>query len=271
MARHGWLALGIASIALGFACQEKSEESSPDAIIYAGSATISENTFPTFIPLLQERAHLRMGKILLMGSRQGVRYVMEGKADLAGIEQALSPEELALSPYVQTIAYDALVILLPAGNRVSNLTRSQLRLIFSGQIRNWKAVGGDDLAIEVVSQPLDKDLGPVRVFQDLVLEGHPFGPVTEIEWQHAIPHYVAGKPGAIGFASSAFKDPGAHAIDVDGIKPTPENIRAQKYPISRELRLLSRSTPTGKVKQFFDLMASPEGQALVAAKFVPAQ
>ena len=81
---------------------------------------------------------------------------------------------------------------------------------------------------------------------------------------------VEGNENAITYASHAFREPGAKAISVSKVAPNAENVRSGNYPYSRPLVILSKDIPSGDVKTFYDFALSPEGQAIVARKFVSA-
>ncbi len=112
--------------------------------------------------------------------------------------------------------------------------------------------------------------GIVSVFKDAILDGDAYGPITvETDFLYRVAPAVEEKPGAIGFTSYAYHAPNARPIAVDGVTANPVNVRNKTYPLSREMIIVAKETPAGKVKQFFDLMLSPEGLAIVGKKFVP--
>lgn len=70
-------------------------------------------------------------------------------------------------------------------------------------------------------------------------------------------------------ASPAFAQAGIKALAIDGFAPEPQHVQSGAYLLSRPLLLVSQAHPPGQVKQFIDFMLSPEGQEIVARKFVP--
>lgn len=272
MSKGTWSIAVVVLAALAAGCQSPKESSSADALAYAGASSISENLFPQFIPLLQERTKLTLSQIATVGSREGVRYVTEGKADIGGVTHKLTPDELSRNPYVKVIGYDAVTVMVNSENPVTSLTRPQLKGIFTGQITNWKALGWKDLPIETISMAVKKSYGVPKVFQDTILDGAAYGPISqEKDFLHLIAPAVEEKPGAIGMVSAAYQAPRARPVAIDGIAPLPANIRSGTYPLTREVILVAKQSPEGKVKQFFDLIMSPEGQAIVGKKFIPAK
>ena len=256
-------------LALAAGCRSTSAEDA-DKLAYAGASSISENLFPQFIPLLQERTKITLNRIETVGSQEGVRYVMDGKADIGGVTHRLTPAELARKPYVKVIGYDAVTVLVNTANPITDLSRAQLRGIFTGRITNWKALGWKDLPIETVSMAVKKSYGVPKVFRDLILEGADYGPISqEKDFLHLIAPAVEARPNAIGLVSLAYHAPRARPLAIDGVAPLPANVRAGTYPLRREVILVARQAPEGRVKQFFDLVLSQDGQAIVGQKFVP--
>lgn len=93
------------------------------------------------------------------GTARGYKAVMDRTADIAMASGAL-PEQLArtldqrgLSLRYTMVGQLALVPLVHAVNPVSDLSLRQLRLIFTGRIRNWRDVGGRDGVIDVLGGP----------------------------------------------------------------------------------------------------------------------
>jgi phosphate transport system substrate-binding protein len=70
-------------------------------------------------------------------------------------------------------------------------------------------------------------------------------------------------------ASPAFAPASIKALAIDGFMPEPQHVQTGAYLLSRPLLLVSQARPPTQVKQFIDFMLSPEGQEIVARKFVP--
>jgi phosphate transport system substrate-binding protein len=82
---------------------------------------------------------------------------------------------------------------------------------------------------------------------------------------------VATDPGGITASSMSFKIHGVTALSVDGAAPTRAAVQSGAYPLVRPLILVTKEIPSGDAKAFLDFMLTPEAQAIVGKKFVPAR
>lgn len=195
------------------------------------------------------------------GSSAGIKAVQEGAADIGCSSRDLKPEEKNLVETV--IAKDGIAIVINPANKVQNLTLAQIKGIYDGTIVNWKEVGGDDQAIDVVTR--EEGSGTRGAFEELVM-----GKETKIKASAivqnstgAIRTTVAGNPKAVGYVSLTSLNESVKEVTVDGIAPSAATVLDGSYQISRPFLYLTKSQPTGEVKMFIDFILSPEGQTLI--------
>ncbi len=95
--------------------------------------------------------------------------------------------------------------------------------------------------------------------------------VTNIKDETKVCDHIAADPDGIAPVSRSMVTADVKVIAVDGIMPTPENIKNETYPVVRYLHIVTGGYPEGAVKKFIDFLRSPEGQALLAkeGKIVP--
>jgi phosphate transport system substrate-binding protein len=80
---------------------------------------------------------------------------------------------------------------------------------------------------------------------------------------------VGNTPGAVGPLATAVIDATkVKIIRIDGFLPSPENIKARNYKVSRKINLVTKGPATGNAKKFIEFMLSPEGQELLVKNFV---
>src|SRR3989442_10518806 len=135
------------------------------------------------------------------GAYAGFKAAVEGRASFGGVAGELTADEKAKVGGSEVIGYDVLGVFVNRNNPVRNLTRSQLKQIFTGQATNWKQFGGPDRPITVYSEKLTGGRATVRAFKDMVLGGDSYGPVKELEDATDCIKNVATDDGEIGRAS----------------------------------------------------------------------
>jgi phosphate transport system substrate-binding protein len=202
------------------------------------------------------------------GSGHGIQELIAGNADLCSASRPLRPGELQqlldrrgfLGMSVLT-GKDALSIYLHPSNPVHNLSMQQLADILGGRIRNWREVGGEDRAIEVIGrQPNSGTFGFMR--ENVLAGGDYTAEARAMPTTHAVVQAVLQSPGALGYGGMAYGDEVVHC-SIDTRKPTRANVRNGSYPLSRYLYLYAAGPLEGIARMFVDWVLSREGQIIV--------
>lgn len=257
-----------ALVAFGAACGDRGGPAA-SPLTYDGATSISGHVLAEAIPAFERKAGARFGRVDRSGGGRGLARLFAGEVEIAGVARRLTAGELARQPYFQIIGYDALGVFVHGANPVRNLTKAQLKAIFTGAIVNWKDVGGPNLPIVTCTEPLRSGRNTLAVFQSVILDEAPFGRPHEAPDPADCLAFVAANPGAVSFATVAYAIPGVRAVSLEGVAPTPAAVMDSSYALSRPLILVTRSPPTGLTAAFFEFMLSPEGQAIVGRKFIP--
>ncbi|MCY1015744.1 phosphate ABC transporter substrate-binding protein [Pyxidicoccus sp. MSG2] len=257
----------LAALLLLASCEQATR--APSALAYAGSGTISDTVLPALSRGFVDAGGVPVDARFYVGSSAGMRMVLEGQADLAGLARAPKSTEKALNPYYVIFAYDALAVLVHPDNPVKDLTRAQVKALFTGQVKNWRELGGHDGPVERVTVELNSGSGSVDFFRETVMEGASFGPGRVIPHPDDCQRYVASHRDAVTFLSLSQGVEGVRRLALDGVEATPATVRTADYPLSRPLVLATRGVPEGSLRAFLDFVMSPPGQALVARTFVP--
>jgi phosphate transport system substrate-binding protein len=167
------------------------------------------------------------------------------------------------------VAYDALAIVVHPQNKVTNLTREQLEGIFTGKIKNWKEVGGDDLAI--IPYARETSSGTYEFIKEYVLLNKNYmNGIMSMPATGVIIQSVSQTRGAIGYVGLAYVNANVKAIHVSYdkgktyVEPTVANAKNNTYPIVRPLLYYYATKSEATVKPFIDFILSPEGQKIVA-------
>jgi phosphate transport system substrate-binding protein len=209
------------------------------------------------------------------GSGDGVKALIDKSTDIANSSRELKPEEIALAgrnrvkPLLHPVALDAIVPIVHPKNSVKNLTIDQLSQIYQGNIRNWKEVGGDDLAIVVVSR--DSSSGTFESWGHLVLHGAKVTPRAQMQASSgAIVQVISKNKYAIGYIGIGYLNKTVKPLTVNGVEATVQNAISKVYPVSRPLYMITAGEPKGEAAGFIKFVLSQEGQKIVEKTgFVP--
>ncbi|MDM8562771.1 substrate-binding domain-containing protein [Candidatus Marithioploca araucensis] len=196
----------------------------------------------------------------------GEQCAARGKCDMGGVARDVNQRFLDKGVVATLIGKDAIAAIVNANNPVTDLSSEQLKGIFTGAIKNWSEVGGDDLPIKAL---VVKSSSATRnVFAKAILGGENYQEGIKVITPDAKMRYtVARDKGAIGQLSFAFiiGKKKIKALSVDGQEPTVNN---PNYPITRNLHITTKGIPQGEVKAFLEWALSPEGQKVVKKRFV---
>jgi phosphate transport system substrate-binding protein len=239
-------------------------------ITYVGSSTLGETIMPEAARAFTAKTGISFGSIEIQGSGKGLEMVLRGEAQLAGVSRSLSSQEKQQRFYYRIIGYDAVGIFVHPTNPLTTLTKEQLKAVYTGRITNWKELGGVDAPIGLIMVNSGSGRGLVSELQDNMMDGAAYREDRmEVERQPDAVAALVTQSDGITAASPAFALAGIKALAIDGFAPEPQHVQSGAYLLSRPLLLVSQAHPPGQVKQFIDFMLSPEGQEIVARKFVP--
>ena len=219
---------------------------------------------------------INVAPILNDGTGKGLKALAEGKASLAGASRPLKPEELAQGMVPTTIGYDAIAVFVNVDNPIFNLTKAQLKGIFTGRIRNWKEVGGKDATIVPNTEILNGKRATIEMFQEMILDGEKYGngfkqidlPRDQIVEVSHEKYGIASVSRGLLIAMTPERRSRVKVIRVDNFNPNPTNVRSGRYPIARSLFMVTLGAPKGETKTFMDYVLSSEGQSIMKNNFV---
>ena len=235
----------------------------------------------TVLPLAQKEAETYMktnkgAKVNVTGGGSGVGLsaLIDGTTDIAMSSRKMKmTEKIKLSDAGKAtkesiIAYDALAIVTHPSNKVTQLTREQLEGIFTGKIKNWKEVGGDDLVIVVYSR--ESSSGTYEFFKEHVMKNKNYATsVLSMPATGSIIQSISQTKGAIGYVGFAYVEKEVKALKVSFdkgktfIAPTMATAKDRSYPIVRPLFYYYLLASEKAVKPFVDFCLSTEGQKIV--------
>jgi phosphate transport system substrate-binding protein len=194
------------------------------------------------------------------GSSAGIQAATQGAANLgASSRELLGPEKQLMEI---PIAYDGIAVIVHPSNPVADLSVAQIKQIFTGRLTNWRDLGQAPREIDAINR--EEGSGTREAFEHLVMGQTEVSPAAMVQDSNgAVREIVAGDPNAIGYISAGLVDNRVKAVTIEGVLPTPENIKNQSYKLRRRFLLVSREAPTSTCKQFVDFVLSPQGQQIL--------
>ena len=199
------------------------------------------------------------------GSGSGIQAVSEGRCDIGLSSRALKDEEKANGLTGTVVALDGIAVIVNPENPVSDLTTEQIASIYTGEITNWKDVGGNDAQIVLIGR--EAGSGTRDGFESITGTTDACQYRQELTSTGDVITTVSQNPDAIGYASlSAVKDT-VKALTVGGVAPTEDTVKDGSYVIQRPFVLVTKDGTklSDAAQKFFDYALSSEAAPIIAA------
>jgi len=246
----------------------------------AGSITVKGSD--TMVILAQKWAEVYMtshqdAKIQVTGGGSGVGLaaLQNGQIDIADSSRTIKAQEteayvkkFGKRPREYKVALDGLSVYVNNDNKIKELDVAQLKDIFTGKIKNWKEVGGDDEEIIVYSR--ENSSGSYEFFKDHILKGKDFvASAQTMPGTAALLQAIEKDKRGIGYGGAAY-GAGARAIGVKkdastpAVQPTEETVVNGTYPIWRYLFVyLNPDADKDEIAAYLNWIRSNDGQKIV--------
>lgn len=200
----------------------------------------------------------------LTDSGTGIQEASEGKCDIGNSSRKLKDEE-AEKLDATVVGLDGIALVVNPANKLEDITLEDLAKVYSGEITNWKELGGDDKSIVVIGR--EDGSGTRDGFESIVMGDKEPKYAQELESTGSVINAVATTDGAIGYASLANVDETVKALKIGGVEATEENVKSGAYEVQRPFICATLKGSDNKlVKAYLDFILSEEGQALVLAQ-----
>lgn len=200
------------------------------------------------------------------GSSAGVESVTAGSVDIGNSSRALKDSEKEAGVVENIVAIDGIAVVVDPANTVTGLTKQQLTDIYTGAVKNWSEVGGEDSVIIVVGR--EAGSGTRGAFEEILEVEDACAYANELDSTGAVMAKVASTPGAIGYVSLDVIDESVIAVALDEVEPTVENIKSGSYFLSRPFVMATKgeiAQQSEAVQAWFDYIASDEGKEVITA------
>ncbi|MCM1387172.1 MAG: phosphate ABC transporter substrate-binding protein [Bacillus sp. (in: Bacteria)] len=199
------------------------------------------------------------------GSGSGITAAAEGRCDIGLSSRALKEEEKAQGLMETILAFDGIAIIVNPDNPVDDLDLDTIGRMYTGEITNWKDVGGNDLEIVLIGR--EAGSGTRDGFESITKTEDACQYRQELTSTGDVITTVAGNPGAVGYASLASVKETVKALSIEGIVPTEETVKDGSYVVQRPFVLVTKKgTALSKTaQQFFDYATSSEADEIILA------
>ena len=198
------------------------------------------------------------------GSGSGIKAVQAGTCDIGLASRNLKNEEKSSGLKQTVLAYDGIAIIVHPDNPVSDLDVETVAKIYTGEITNWKDVGGNDAEIVLIGR--EAGSGTRDGFESITGTEGNCKYRQELTSTGDVITTVSQNPDAIGYASLAALKDSVKALKVGGVEPTEASVKDGSYVIQRPFVLV---TVEGKelsktAQEFFDYVTSAEAADIIA-------
>ena len=199
------------------------------------------------------------------GSGSGIQAVSEGRCDIGMSSRALKDDEKASGLKETTLALDGIAIIVNPQNPVQDLTLEQIAKIYTGEITNWKDVGGEDA--EIVRIGREAGSGTRDGFESITDTKDACQYRQELTSTGDVITTVSRNPNAIGYASLAATKDSVKALTVNGVAPTEATVKDGTYLVQRPFVLVTKegAALSETAQKFFDFATSADAASIISA------
>ena len=199
------------------------------------------------------------------GSGSGIQAVLAGTCDIGLSSRNLKDEEKSEGLEQTVLALDGIAIIVNPQNPVEDLDKDTIAKIYTGEITNWKDVGGNDAEIVLIGR--EAGSGTRDGFESITGTDGTCKYRQELTSTGDVITTVAGNPDAIGYASLAAIKDNVKALKVGGVTPTEDTVKDGSYIIQRPFVLVTKQGTklSDSAQKFFDYITSADAASIISA------
>ncbi|MEF2647934.1 MAG: phosphate ABC transporter substrate-binding protein [Oscillospiraceae bacterium] len=199
------------------------------------------------------------------GSGSGIQAVSEGRCDIGLSSRALKDDEKASGLKETIVALDGIAIIVNPQNPVKDLSLEQIAKIYTGEITNWKDVGGEDAEIVLIGR--EAGSGTRDGFESITETKDACQYRQELTSTGDVITTVSQNPNAIGYASLAAIKDSVKALTVNGVAPTEATVKDGTYLVQRPFVLVTKegAALSETAQKFFDFATSADAASIISA------
>ena len=247
-----------------------------DRLVIKGSDTLGAKLVPQLSEAFKAKNPGTTFDIAAEGSTTGIAAIIDGTAQIGMASRRAKPAEVGaasgkgvnMKPTV--VAYDGIAVIVNSANSIKGLTKKQVEQIFTGDVTDWSAVGGNPGPISVYTR--NTSSGTYSEFKELAMKKRDYAPSGQkMAGNEQIASEVGKNANGIGYVGLAYTHAGGIKVaSIDGAEPSVKSVQAKSYPYARPTFYYTNGEPSGVAKEFVDFTLSPAGQKIVQqVGFVP--
>ena len=263
------MVLGLSACSNSTANEENTNDANNEAETLSGKLSLSGST--SMEKVCEALAETFMEKypdvtvtVEYTGSGAGIESVTNKMVDIGNSSRALKDTEKEKGVVENVIAIDGIAVITNNSNEVENLTKEDLIKIYTGEIKNWKELGGKDENIVVLGR--EAGSGTRGAFEELLGIVDSCVYAGELDSTGGVKAKVASTEGTIGYVSLDVVDDTVKALKLDGVEATEANIKAGSYLLSRPFVMATNGEISAQneiVQTWFDYIKSAKGQEVI--------
>ena len=199
------------------------------------------------------------------GSGSGIQAVSEGRCDIGLSSRALKDDEKSSGLVETVLALDGIAIVVSPENPVSDLDVDTIAKIYTGEITNWKDVGGNDAEIVLIGR--EAGSGTRDGFESITDTKDACQYRQELTSTGDVINTVSQNPDAIGYASLSAVGDSVKALTVGGVEATEATVKDGSYVVQRPFVLVTKEGTelSAAAQAFFDYATSADAASVISA------